>query len=173
MADEHVGPGVPVRFPSDLPPIAGYADGCSLVDRGGGSKEIVFFDSAAQKVLVRMVVDRGALLDRLWGTSSDFYETAMRFLDGLALKPAELTDPPNDLSGRVPIACNVFRAFQAGTEAAFEGYYVSPGEIHLAKEKYKSSKSKKPIGVVPICHVQLSLPLLVGLLSKVKEEIGR
>src|SRR5262245_3284981 len=124
MDEEQVGPGVPVRFPAGMPPITGYADSCSLVDRGGGSKEIVFFDSAAQKVLVRIVVDRGALLDRLWGTSSDFYETAMRFLNGLALKPSELTNPPDNLAGRVPIACNVFRAFQAGTEAAFEGYYV-------------------------------------------------
>jgi hypothetical protein len=164
--------GIPVRIPDGVPPIAGYADSCALVDRGT-AKEIVFFDSATQRALVRMIVDRGDLLDRLWATSVAFYNNGLQYLSKLGISPSELSDPPRNLEGPVPIASNVFRVFQSGTEAALEGYYVSPGDIHLARERLRKAKTIKPVGVIPQCHIQISLPLLLGLLGKVKDVAGK
>lgn len=158
---------VSVRIPRKPPPIFGYSDGCAVIDREFAD-EIVFLDSIGRKALARIVVDHGARADQLWAGSAAFYEQMRKILMEKEIAPTSVSGLPSGIEQSViPVACNVFRLFKAGMEASFEGYYVSPGALHMARAKQEA----KPLEALPVCHVQMSLPLLVGLLEAIRARV--
>lgn len=159
--------GLSVKISPKGPPIFGYADGCGIIDHDHAD-EIVFYDTAGHRSVARIMVDHAIRADQLWTTSAEFYETTEKVLAEQEIRAAPVGGVPPDIT-LLPglVACNVFRIFRAGTEAAFEGYYVSPGSIHMARLKQET----KPVVAQAICHVQMTLPLLLGLLEAVQRRV--
>lgn len=159
---------VKVRIAGKVPPIVGYADSYSVIERARTSHELVFFDSASRSVLVRITVDEGPLAEHLWGPTVEFFDSSSKVLEQHELQPVPPTATPPSLVNTKSTACNLFRIFRTGTQAAFEAYYVSPGSVHLAA----TGVVPQPIHPEPICHVQLSLPVLMGLLEEVRRLVS-
>jgi len=67
------------------------------------------------------------------------------------------------------LAANVFRISRVGTEAVLEGYYASPAD--LAAVANPSSQAKR-VDLEPVCNIPMGLPVMVGLLSRLKEVVG-
>jgi len=155
--------GVAVRFPDNQPPIVGYADSWTLIRRERAF-EVLFIDAAASQVLARVVIPRDPLVEHLWTPAANFYGEAANWLKERNIDPVPAAQPPHTLQGTIPIACNVFRFARVGEEAVFEGFYVSPGDVHRAKQEHRTDA----VDARPMCHVQASLALVVGLLIEVQ-----
>jgi hypothetical protein len=162
------GKGVAVRFPDQAPPITGFSDSCRIVGRDT-FQEIVFLDSLAERAIARIVVDNAMFAEYLWGTSSQFHAETTKWLGDVGMAQVAATGEPSQdaIKSARPVACNFFTMARVGTEAVFEGYYVSPKAVHVAS----SAREPKPIPLEPICRIQLPVPVLVGLLSEVKRKV--
>lgn len=154
------GGGLQVHLPAlPHPPLEGFADKCALIDRGT-MFELAFYDSSRQATVTRLSVAPAALFEGLLGTARDFLQQGVTFLSARSIVPAQIpgTIPPQIQLGTA-LPANVFRLSRMTTEAEFEAYHISPGDLARAKNNVQSE-----IPVNPVSKVMLPLDVLVGLL---------
>jgi hypothetical protein len=95
---------------------------------------------------------------QVWFASRAVHTTARSCTMGNALEPlSDLPDPDKVQCFR---ANTVFMALLVG-ESVIDFYYISPGDIHLARDHRRSE-----IPLEPVVRVVLSTPLLVEFLDK-------
>lgn len=157
------------------PPIAGFANGCAIVDHGL-VLEFVFLEGQSAenaRTVARVMATIDAVIDRLWATSAGFYQSERKALQkaGIPTVPVSETSPAEPKSA---VMCNLFRIARSGTEAVLDLHYISPGDVHL----YQAER-RRPT-VVPVMRIQTTLPVIIGIfeflepvLEEFKARLGR
>lgn len=94
---------------------------------------------------------------QLWGSTRELHDAIEKLSRRFAPNPVSAVETDKVQCLR---ANNVFMAVLGG-EAVLDFYYISPGDIHLVRQKHK-----KEISLDPVVRVVVSTPVLLEFLDK-------
>jgi len=160
------------RFRIDLdalptPSDSVFASACAVFDCG------LFFEFAftharhreKPRLVLTVVVNTDAVINNLWVSAQQFYETDRRIFQDARLEiPTVQSSAPADEQAPI-LASNLFRMARTGVETALECYYVPPYEIFRAAHKGTNPD------VESVVRIQLPGPVLTGILDFVAAKV--
>lgn len=139
------------------------ADYCDVV-QGRTGVTVVFgklkAGSGQLRTKIEITFSEEHFFRQFWGTSRDLH----RFLEQSTMRFA--LSPVESFSDTEKVQClrsnNAFMAV-LGEEAVLDFYYISPGDVHLVRQK-----QKKEIALDSVVRVVVSMSVLLELLDKCK-----
>jgi len=107
-----------------------------------------------------------AVVGHLWKSSVQFYQNEKENLRRAEIGVQNVLDSPPEWQASLVQMSNVFRVARAGTEMVLEAYWLSPYYVHAA-----SLGGTPKFRFEPVVQVQLSSPVLVGVLEYLSQHV--
>lgn len=147
-------------------PIAGFADGCSIVE-SEDSFEVLFFEARhrAEPIVVGRFFMTYVDLATVWGHTKDFYDRLQILADRPVWPHYEvLSEVPAQikLTTTAPL-CSVMSIAKISDSALIECYYLT------ATSRFRLTLGRGNLKVVPLFAVQLPAGLIASFVTKLKD----
>ena len=147
-------------------PLVGFADRC-MITRTEDVFELAFFPPGSDVCIARGIVFLDDFMNRLWGTSSEFFDQISSWL-GDTIHHLPKLSTGLSAGAATPVVCNVFNIAHTGLGAAMDCYYLSPHTVHHLR--IAEGKNQDPhVALRPVFSVQMRLTLLASILAYARD----